>query len=93
MIHFGVEGNAAIHIAASVGDESVFQFIFQESSNKNLSNGYGSTSLHLAAMGGHYDICKMIIEGNKMNTDVRNNAGETALDKAASEGHSEVCRI
>ena len=90
---FQVEGNAPIHVAALIRNFKIFQYIFEKSSNKNHRNGNGSTSLHLAAMEGQYDICKMIIESNTMNINVRNNAGDTALDKAATEGHSEICRI
>ena len=64
-------------------------------SDKNPANEAGYTPLHLAAIQGHLNICKLIIEHREVsdkNPSNRHN-GRTPLHLAASNGKLEICKL
>ena len=61
--------------------------------DKNPCNEDGTTPLHDAAIEGHLDIVKLIldqIDNNKNPADIE--SGDTPLHFAARGGHTEICR-
>ena len=61
--------------------------------DKNPCNEDGTTPLHDAAIEGHLDIVKLILEqidNNKNPADIE--SGDTPLHFAARGGHTEICR-
>ncbi|CAG2211585.1 unnamed protein product [Mytilus edulis] len=56
-----------------------------------IQDGRGWTALMMAAMGGHLEICRLLIDrGCKI--DITDNSGETALHLAAEEGYLQITR-
>jgi ankyrin repeat protein len=70
---------------------------------KNPRNFYHFTPLHMAAMNGHHQVCKLIIETICQNPipprpmfDPKNppsRDGTTPLHNAALKGHLQVCQV
>ena len=70
---------------------------------KNPRNFYHFTPLHMAAMNGHHQVCKLIIETICQNptpprlmSDPKNppsRDGTTPLHNAALKGHLQVCQV
>ena len=54
--------------------------------------GDGDTPLHCAAMRGHFNICKFILE-NVGDKNPANNMGDTPLHYAAKTGQLKVCQL
>jgi ankyrin repeat protein len=55
---------------------------------------YGRTALHLAAMNGHLEIVKLLLEhGADVNAKTKEGYGYTALHSAASNGHLEIVKL
>lgn len=56
----------------------------------NLQNEGGNTALHWAALNGHLDVIKLLVEVGKVGTDVRNKMGRMAIDEAEAQGKESV---
>merc|ERR1712080_98317 len=58
-------------------------------------DGEGRTTLHWAALGGHVEVCRMILQHHSQKTtdllNAEDNRGFTPIQLAAIEGHMEVC--
>ena len=52
----------------------------------------GGTPLHWAALEGHAEICKILLD-NHVEKNPRTNDGRTPLNIAASKGHFKVCQV
>ena len=51
-----------------------------------VENNRGSNSLHIAALSGHLNLCKILIAEYKFNVHMADNQGWTALDYSARNG-------
>ena len=59
----------------------------------SIGNGArGYTPLHMAAVKGHYDICKLLIDRGA-TVDKANCNGFTALHMAGNYGHHDICQL
>jgi ankyrin repeat protein len=58
----------------------------------NVRNSNQRTPLHLAALGGSTEVCRMLIEAGAA-VEAQDDQQETPLHVAAQEGHVEVCRV
>ena len=56
---------------------------------KNATNNYGVTSLHLAAKSGYLEVCKILIESGAEQYP-RNRNSKTPLDLALQNSHKDV---
>ena len=93
------EKNNALFLAASEGHLDIYDFLSRKLRDKNpgkisLLNRLGRTPLHWAAMYGHIEVCKLILEGtsNKNPAEIKY-PRQTPLHCAAYYGHSEVCKL
>ena len=60
--------------------------------DKNPHNFEGNTPLHLAALGGHLEVCKLIFDYvDEKNPD--GGYGNTPLHLAVTRGHVDVCKL
>ena len=65
-----VNGDTALHLAASRGHIEVARALLQAGANARKSNNNGQTPLHLATMKGHLEIVRALLEAGA-GADVR----------------------
>ena len=82
-----------MHVAAMTGQTKVFQTMLETADDKNPMDDNWDTPLHYAAKGGHYAICKLIIDADIEDKNPRNKSNKTPLDLAKSNSHTEVCLL
>ncbi|EDX11326.1 GD12144 [Drosophila simulans] len=83
----------ALHYAARNGNEPICKLLLDEGkADVNAVTKAGATALHRAAMMGHLEIVKLLVE-HKANLLLQDECGQTALHRAVMRGHLEVCRI
>ena len=82
-----------MHVAAMTGQTKVFQTMLQKAVDKNPKDDNWDTPLHSAAKGGHYTICKLIIDAGIGDKNPSNINGETPLHSAAEGGHYTICKL
>ena len=77
------------------GQTKVFQKMHEEAKDKNPKDNDEHTPLHCAAKGGHYKICKLIIDAGIRDKNPRNNCRyiDTPLSLATYNGHASVCQL
>ena len=64
--------------------------------DKNPQIGSGQTLLHLAAMEGHFEICKLLLFGTRYLTfdiNPKNFEDKTPLDLAMENNHQKICDL
>jgi ankyrin repeat protein len=75
------------------GDVHLCRRLLINGHSPNFKGGhYERTPLHLAARGGHFEICKLLLE-YRAKVDEVDNCGDTAFALAAVSGHEDVCRL
>ena len=79
-----------MHVAAMTGQTKVFHTMLEKAVDKNPKDDNWDTPLHSAAKGGHYTICKLIIDAGIEDKNPGNRDDETPLDLAKSNNHTEV---
>ena len=60
----------AVLIAARKGHAEVCELLIKHGMNKDLTNKYGYTALHLAAYYDRFNVCKVLVE-NSVKMDLR----------------------
>lgn len=84
-------GRTEMHVAAMTGQTNVFQTMLEKADDKNPKDDNWDTPLHSAAEGGHYKICKLIIDAAGISDkNPSNKSNETPLELATSNNHTEV---
>ena len=79
-----------MHVAAMTGQINVFQTMLEKAVDKNPKDDNWDTPLHSAAEGGHYTICKLIIDAGIRDKNPSNKSNETPLGLAKSNNHTKV---
>ena len=79
-----------MHVAAMTGQTKVFQTMLETADDKNPMDDNWDTPLHYAAKGGHYAICKLIIDADIEDKNPSNKSNETPLGLAKSNNHTKV---
>lgn len=83
------QGNTLLQITARSGDLPMVNALLSFKANPRLRNALGETALMLAAVEGHLDVVRRLIDaGSEINGD-----GWTALHYAAWKGHRDVCKL
>ena len=82
-----------MHVAAMTGQTKVFQTMLEKADDKNPMDDNWDTPLHYAAKGGHYAICKLIIDADIEDKNPSNKSAETPLDLAKSNNHTKVVKL
>ena len=78
-----------LYTSAQRGSALSCRVLLRQDANVNARVPNGDTALHVAALHGHYDVCKLLLEHG---ADV-SSVGRTPLHFAAERGHDEVCRL
>ena len=79
-----------MHVAAMTGQTKVFQTMLETADDKNPMDDNWDTPLHYAAKGGHYAICKLIIDADIEDKNPSNKSNVTPLGLAKSNNHTKV---
>ena len=79
-----------MHVAAMTGQIKVFHTMLEKAVDKNPKDDNWDTPLHSAAKGGHYTICKLIIDTGIRDKNPSNKNDETPIGLATSNNHTEV---
>lgn len=83
------KGNTLLQITARAGDLPMVNALLSFKANPRLRNSLGETALMLAAVEGHTEVVRRLIEaGSEINGE-----GWTALHYAAWKGHRDVCKL
>ena len=80
------------HIAASLGNFKLMQYIIEKNEVINPYAQYGQSPFHEASFEGHLEICQLIIQ-NIRNKNPGDSWQITPLHLAAKEGHTEICKM
>ena len=78
-----------LHLAAGIGNLTVWKNLTKTLCNLNLCDKNGATPLHYAAFNGHLQICHEIV-ANIDDKNPSDNFGFTPLHFAAYQGHLEI---
>ena len=84
-----IKGNTLLQITARTGDLPMVNALLSFKANPKLRNALGETALMLAAVEGHVEVVRRLIDAG---SDI-NGEGWTALHYAAWKGHLEVCKL
>ena len=79
-----------MHVAAMTGQIKVFQTMLEKAVDKNPKDDNWDTPLHFAAKGGHYTICKLIIDAGIRDKNPSNKNDENPLELAISNNPTKV---
>ena len=87
-----------LHVAAFYGDEKIVRLFMSKIVDKNLRFNKGHsvfffTPLLTAIKGGNLNVCKLLIEGYKVDVNVPDHSGMTPLHLASKMGHLEICKL
>ena len=87
-----------LHVAAFYGDEKIVRLFMSKIVDKNLRFNKGHsvfffTPLLTAIKGGHLNVCKLLIEGYKVDVNVPDHSGMTPLHLASKMGQMEICKL
>uniref|UniRef100_A0A1L8EDK2 Putative 26s proteasome regulatory complex subunit psmd10 n=2 Tax=Haematobia irritans TaxID=7368 RepID=A0A1L8EDK2_HAEIR len=83
----------ALHYAARNGNEEICKLLINDGkADVNAVTKGGATPLHRAAMMGHLNIVKLLLDAHA-NVDKKDEDGQTALHRSAIGGHLEVSKI
>ena len=92
-IHMAADdGWTALHHSARYGSSELFRYFADMGVDIYLKSKNGSNCLHIAAMDGHLNLCKVLIEKHKFDIDVPDNDGWTAVHYSARYGSYELLR-
>ena len=68
------------------------RYVSDQGDDIDAATSGGSTGLHGAALKGHVEVCRFLVE-NGADTGKRDDEGETALDLARRKGHGAVVAL
>jgi ankyrin repeat protein len=84
-----MKGNTLLQISARTGDLPMVNTLLSFKANPKLRNALGETALMLAAVEGHVEVVRRLIDaGSEINGE-----GWTALHYAAWKGRLDVCKL
>ena len=84
------EEKTILHWAANFGQTSVIEYICRFVEDKNPSDIWGVTPLHLAAENGYLDIVQFLMKFLSNDRNPKSYGCTSVLDMAARSGHLEV---
>ena len=93
-VHMGNNsGLTALHFSAKSGSYELLTYFAGMGTDIHLKTKDASNCLHIAAMYGHLNLCKKLIENHKFDAHVGNNKGLTALHYCAASGSYESVMV
>ena len=83
-------GWTALHYSVKNGNYEMIKFFIDMGSDIYLKVNDGSNCLHIAALHGHFNLSKMLLDNYNFDIHFANNEGVTALHFAAKNGNFEL---
>ena len=83
-------GWTALHYSVKNGNYEMIKFFIDMGSDIYLKVNDGSNCLHIAALHGHFNLSKMLLDNYNFDVHFANNEGVTALHFAAKNGNFEL---
>ena len=83
-------GWRALHYSVKNGNYEMIKFFIDMGSDIYLKVNDGSNCLHIAALHGHFNLSKMLLDNYNFDIHFANNEGVTALHFAAKNGNFEL---
>ena len=80
----------ALHSSAQSGNDDLFKYIAGMVSDVYLKDIRGLNCLHVAAIEGHLNLCKMLVTKYKFDVNIANHNGRTALHSSAQSGNYDL---
>ena len=85
------EGNV-LHFAVESGDIDICQYIIEKGIDVNSKKKDGTNCFHIAALNGHFHLCKALLEKYDFNIHMTNDSGMNVLLFAAESGNLDLCK-
>ena len=85
-------GLTALHFSAGYGSYELLRYFADMGVDIHLKNNIGYNCLHIAALNGHLNLCKILIDKHKFDIHMAENVGLTALHFSAGYGTYELLR-
>ena len=79
-------GCTALHHSAVSGKYELFTYFADKTPDIHVKTNTGLNCLHIAALSGHLDLCKTLIDNHKFDVDISDIDGCTALHHAVTSG-------
>ena len=79
-------GKIPLHYCAENGSYELFKYLVQSGSDVYLKTNEGKSCLHLAADGGHIDICRILLEKYTFDIHQKDQFGKSPLHYSATNG-------
>ena len=79
-------GWTALHHSAASGSYKLVSFFASRGTDVHLKTKNGENCLHVAALNGHLNLCKTLVDKHKFNVNADDNDGWTALHHSAASG-------
>ena len=86
-------GWTALHFSAEGGHYEVFKFFVDKGISSHLVSDDGVNCLHIAALYGNLNLCKMLIDMHDFDVQVTLEKGWNALHLSARGGHYEIFKF
>ena len=84
------EGCTAVHFSVQSGNYELVAYFAEIGANIHLKTNHGRNCLHIAALEGHLNLCKMLIDKHKIDANVTDKRGWTAVHFSAKNGNYEL---
>ena len=84
------KGWTAVHYSAQSGNYELVAYFVQMGADIHLKTDDGINCLHIAALQGHLNLCKMLIDKHKVDLHITDNEGWTAAHSSAQSGNYEL---
>ena len=81
-------GRTALHILSEVGNEDAVSLLLKSKASPSIKDKRGNLALHLACVGGHVSVARLLLEKSKDIINICNDSGMTPLYLSASKGHA-----
>ena len=85
-----IHGRTALHFSAEGGHYDLVTYFADMGTDIHLTTNDGLNCLHMAALNGHLNLCKILINEHKFNVNVAGKLGWTALHISAQNGSYEL---
>ena len=83
----------SLHYSAKIGSYDLVKFLADKGADIHLKTITGFNCLHLAAISGHLNLCRKLINKHNFDVNMTNNEGLTALHCCAHNGSYELFKF
>ena len=87
------KGFTVLHCSAKKGSYELIKFFTDKGADIHLKTFTGHNCLHIAALSGHFNLCKELINEQKFDVNIADNDGLTALHCSAVSGRYELIKF